>query len=941
MIENANLVIAGVGGQGVVSLAQLLSQLAADNGLNVKQSEVHGMAQRGGSVSSHVRFSKKPIASAIIAPQEADFVLGSEPLETLRALEFLKPDGIVITSSNSLENPDQIPDYPLREEILGEIKKHKNIIIDSLQLAKRAGNPKTESVVLFGVLAPFLEISKEEIERYIHLAFDRKGDMVVKANLEALELGKREFAFSQIEQILENASRQNRYTLLETEVYQILELLDVSLPKFHFLSLSEIEQKKLSEKVKGILSEFASEKVVLKIVSPDLSHKQDIGGVIFLENDTPAVNSSLKNLIGQIRERLPQAKIKGALLSEFVPHSTEFGQELLLGIKQDPALGPVVTFGAGGSQTEFYAQKFGSQASSIRSSYNLDQGDISKMISETALADILCGRTRKKKVLISEESLVTTIEKFAGLAERFSETNSSSGFVITQAEVNPFAISDQRLVALDARLQFAVKKNRISSRPIHKIKNLLYPESVLVIGASAEKKNPGRVILQNLLETGKIPQSKIYLLHRSASQIDGCQAFDSLDKVPPVDLAIISVEAQAAGDLLRQLLEKNKAHSAILIPGGFGETEAGRKLEEELKELISSSHFDSDEGMLVNGGNCLGILSPSYNSFFIAKYKLPLVEAKFRNLASISQSGAYLVSQISNLQGLILPSYAISVGNQIDLTVSDYLEFLSQDERVDVFSIYLEGFKPSDGRKFLEVAQRVTQSGKKIIFYKAGRTQLGERAAFSHTAAIAGEYRVLESALPQVGVTVCQTLEEFEDLTKLAVFWSKKKISGNRLGILSNAGFECTVAADNLKGLKLAELSNSTWQKIKELLPPGIVDLHHPVDATPITDSEKFAEIVRALLEDQSVDVVLASPLAPTQALENLAPGPGYPEDIYRPQSLPMRLIELNQISPKPILVCLDSGPLYDPCVRLLETEGVPCLRKIDRALNALQLFLS
>ena len=81
-------------------------------------------------------------------------------METLRALEFLKPDGIVITSSNSLENPDQIPDYPLREEILGEIKKHKNIIIDSLQLAKRAGNPKTESVVLFGVLAPFLEISK-------------------------------------------------------------------------------------------------------------------------------------------------------------------------------------------------------------------------------------------------------------------------------------------------------------------------------------------------------------------------------------------------------------------------------------------------------------------------------------------------------------------------------------------------------------------------------------------------------------------------------------------------------------------------------------------------------------------------------------------------------------------------------------------------------------
>src|SRR3990172_7723100 len=135
MIENANLVIAGVGGQGVVSLAQLLSQLAADNGLNVKQSEVHGIAQRGGSVSSHVRFSKKPVASAIIAEAEADFILGSEPLETLRNLEFLKPDGIVITSLNTLENPHQIPNYPAVGEIFGEIRRHHSLLVDSLALA--------------------------------------------------------------------------------------------------------------------------------------------------------------------------------------------------------------------------------------------------------------------------------------------------------------------------------------------------------------------------------------------------------------------------------------------------------------------------------------------------------------------------------------------------------------------------------------------------------------------------------------------------------------------------------------------------------------------------------------------------------------------------------------------------------------------------------------
>jgi acyl-CoA synthetase (NDP forming) len=190
-------------------------------------------------------------------------------------------------------------------------------------------------------------------------------------------------------------------------------------------------------------------------------------------------------------------------------------------------------------------------------------------------------------------------------------------------------------------------------------------------------------------------------------------------------------------------------------------------------------------------------------------------------------------------------------------------------------------------------------------------------------------------------VKVCQSLEEFEDLTKLSVFWSDKKLAGNKVGIVSNAGFECTVSADNLQNLKLADLSPATYENLRVLLPPGIVDLHHPIDATPITNSEKFAGIVKALLDDPNVDLILASPLPPTQALENLAPGADHPEDIYRPGSLPSRLIELNRLYHKPILACIDAGPLYEPCVELLESNGVPCLRKIDRAVKALSLFIS
>ncbi len=941
MIDQANLVLAGVGGQGVISLAQLLSLLAADNRLYVKQSEVHGMAQRGGSVSSHVRFSKKPVASAIIAEEDADFILGAEPLESLRNLEFLRKEGVVISSINTLENPHQIPDYPKLEYILQDIRERKHVLIDSLSLAKKAGNPKTESMVLMGALAPFLKIDPAEIERYIHLAFDRKGEAVVQANLQALELGMRENAFYQIEQILQRVKQEGRETLLEPETYQVLTLLEIQMPRHHFIKAEEIQKRNLEEILSGVLGQFTSEKIVIKIVSADISHKQDVGGVIFVERNSRVVSEKVQSLFNNLKLKSPQADLRGVLITEFVAHSPEFGHELLIGIKQDAALGPVVTFGAGGTLTEFYAQRFENQVSAIRSTFNLNREQILKMLQDTALADLLFGRARAKEPLISEETVVDYIEKFSGLAEHFSESGLCSDVVITQAEVNPFAVVKGQLIALDARLQFAVKKNFTQSRPVSKIKHLLYPQSVLLAGASAEKLNPGRVILHNLLEGGQIPKDKIFLLHKSAQQIDECQAFASLDKTPQVDLAVLSLEAQAAGEILKQIVEKRKAQAVILIPGGFGETEAGRKLEEELRELIARSHQDSDGGVIVNGGNCLGILSPFYNSFFIAKYKLPLIETRFLSLASLSQSGAYLVSQISNLQGAILPRYAVSIGNQIDLTVSDYLEFLQDDPKIKVFSIYLEGFQPQDGRRFLQVAQKVIQNGKRVIFYKAGRTQLGEQAAFSHTAAIAGEYRTLVAALRQVGVKVGQNLEEFEDLTKLSVFWSDEKITGNRVGIVSNAGFECTVSADNLQNLKLAGLSPATYQNLRQLLPPGIVDLHHPIDATPITNSGNFAGIVKALLDDPEVNLVLASPLPPTQALENLAPGTDHPEDIYRPESLPSRLIELNRQYCKPILACIDAGPLYDPCVRLLESNGIPCLRKIDRAAKALSLFVS
>ena len=145
-----------------------------------------------------------------------------------------------------------------------------------------------------------------------------------------------------------------------------------------------------------------------------------------------------------------------------------------------------------------------------------------------------------------------------------------------------------------------------------------------------------------------------------------------------------------------------RARTVTLIAGGFGETEGGREAEARVRKALAESHRADDGGVLLNGGNCLGIISAPgrYSTFFIPPHKLPVREGARGGLASISQSGAYLVSQISNLDRVVTPRYAISFGNQMDVTVSDYLAYLEDDAESRVFAVYLEGFQRGDGARF-------------------------------------------------------------------------------------------------------------------------------------------------------------------------------------------------------------------------------------------------
>jgi len=184
-----DIVLAGVGGQGILSIAAVLGMAAVENDLYLKQAEPHGMSQRGGAVQSYLRLSANPIYSDLIPAGEADIILSVEPMESLRYLPFLSKKGYVVTNTTPFVN---IPDYPEMEKVLGEVKKQPHhIAIDADKVAKEVGNSRASNMVMLGAASPFIDIPFELIEDGIRKIFTRKGEDIVNLNLEALRAGRK------------------------------------------------------------------------------------------------------------------------------------------------------------------------------------------------------------------------------------------------------------------------------------------------------------------------------------------------------------------------------------------------------------------------------------------------------------------------------------------------------------------------------------------------------------------------------------------------------------------------------------------------------------------------------------------------------------------------------------------------------------------------------
>ncbi len=184
-----DIILAGVGGQGILTIAYLLDNAAVNRGLSFKQAEVHGMAQRGGAVYSHMRISDQPVISDLIPEGSADMILSVEPLEVQRYLHFLQPRGVVVSNNQTFTN---IPDYPAESDVIGALLNLKNaMVFNARKIALAARSPRSENVATVGVAVPFLPFDVADFQPILKELFQARGEQVVQANLDVLDMGHR------------------------------------------------------------------------------------------------------------------------------------------------------------------------------------------------------------------------------------------------------------------------------------------------------------------------------------------------------------------------------------------------------------------------------------------------------------------------------------------------------------------------------------------------------------------------------------------------------------------------------------------------------------------------------------------------------------------------------------------------------------------------------
>jgi acyl-CoA synthetase (NDP forming) len=725
--------------------------------------------------------------------------------------------------------------------------------------------------------------------------------------------------------VVARARAAGRRVLFEHEGYALLDAFALPVPRHVFARDPDVVSEAELDGLPGT-------QLVVKAVSPGLLHKSVAGGVAVVPR------AEVRAAAAAMQERLAGFDLAGILLVELVPHERGLGHELLIAAQHTREFGPVVTLSPGGAGAEFLASRLDASGRLGVLDATCPAASILAAVGRSTIARIATADSMAGGAGLAWSALQSALERMQRLAAALDDVG------LSELEVNPFVISGGRLVAVDALATLADSIYRAPARPLDKMPYLLQPRRVAIAGVS-EQMNPGRVILRNLLRDGFGP-ARITVIKPGVDHVDGCLAVPSVEALPePVDLLVLAVAAASAAPMLLDAIAHARAETVVLIPGGFEEKGGSEGLATGIRTALDEARSTPSRGPLVVGGNCLGFRSRPgrCDTLFIPEHKLPAGNGPSHRLAVISQSGAFAISRADRWNTLV-PKYVVTTGNQLDLTIGDCLAYLKDDPDIDVFAVYAEGFKPLDGSRTLAAAAEIARSGRTVVLYRAGRTPAGAQASASHTASIAGDYLVTRALFEQQGAIVADDVESFEDVVRLAVALGRTRPAGARIAALSNAGFECVAMADRLGSLELATFTPDTRARIQHLLHEqridAVVDVHNPLDLTPMAGAAAYEAIVRTALRDPGVDLAIVGCVPLTPVLETLPRGADHAEDLTGEDALPARLGRVRVDVDKPLVVVVDAGARYDAFALAIERQGIVVFRTADRAMRALAAWL-
>lgn len=378
------------------------------------------------------------------------------------------------------------------------------------------------------------------------------------------------------------------------------------------------------------------------------------------------------------------------------------------------------------------------------------------------------------------------------------------------------------------------------------LKNIfLSPQSIAVIGAS-EKAGVGKAIFSNIINGYK---GKIYPVTPSNPTVSGLRAYKSVLDIPQnIDLAVIATPNRIVPAVMEEVGRKN-IKGAIIVSAGFKEVDQQGALLENEVAAIGKKY-----GIRIIGPNCLGIMSLSKQSMMNATFLK--ITPEYGNIALVSQSGAICAATVEDAmaQGIGF-SKVISMGNKVDMDENDILELLSEDLETTVIVMYLEDVH--DGRRFMEIAKKITGENKKpIVVLKAGKTPEGAKAAISHTGALMGADEVYDALFIQSGVIRVDTMQS---LFELATAFSKQPIPSTKAGIVivSNAGGPAIISTDECSkyGLKMADVSSLKEDLTKVI--PSHGSTRNPIDLVGDADSGRFERVLSKVLPASNVGAVV------------------------------------------------------------------------------------